>query len=100
MRCSGGLLLSMQSCKRRLKSAARVTWVTRRFKMWASSLTMKHVPQYGRLDRDSQKSVGGGCEQTTDSSRDKAALADVEEDSGTQSAAGLPATEAATEEKA
>jgi hypothetical protein len=34
-----------------------VTW---RFKSAASSLTMKHVSQYERLDRDSQKSVGGG----------------------------------------
>jgi predicted alpha-1,6-mannanase (GH76 family) len=37
-------------CKRRLKSAAGVMCVTRRFKSAASSLTMKHVSQYGRLD--------------------------------------------------
>jgi acyl carrier protein len=48
--------------KRRPKSAAGVTWVTGRFKSAASSLTMKHVSQYGRLERDSQESVGGGCE--------------------------------------
>ena len=37
-------------CKRRLKSAAGVMCVTRRFKSAASSLTMKHVSQYERLD--------------------------------------------------
>jgi prepilin-type N-terminal cleavage/methylation domain-containing protein len=37
-------------CKRRLKSAAGVMCVTRRFKSAASSLTMKHVSHYERLD--------------------------------------------------
>jgi hypothetical protein len=37
-------------CKRRLKSAAGVMCVTRRFKSAASSITMKHVSQYERLD--------------------------------------------------
>ena len=48
-------------CKRRLKSAAGVMCVTRLFKSAASSLTMKHVSQYERLDRDSQTGVGGWC---------------------------------------
>jgi hypothetical protein len=45
---------------------------------------MKYVSQYGRLDRDSQKSVGGGCKPAADSQGDGDALADLEEDIGTQ----------------
>ena len=43
-------MLPVAVCKRRLKSAAGVMCVTRRFKSAASSLTMKHVSQYERLD--------------------------------------------------
>jgi len=45
-----GVINSDLICKRRLKSAAGVMCVTRRFKSAASSLTMKHVSQYERLD--------------------------------------------------
>src|ERR1035437_5407841 len=47
---------------------------------------MKHVSHYGRLDRDSQKSVGGWCQPAGDSPADGDAPADLEEDSGTQRA--------------
>src|SRR5690606_27256600 len=75
---------SLHRCKRRLKSAAGVTWVTGRFKSAASSLTMKHVSQYGRLERDTETGVGRRSEPAADSAGDEVALADVEEDSGTQ----------------
>ena len=72
---SGGM------CKRRLKSAAGVMCVTRRFKSAASSLTMKHVSQYGRLDRYTPPRISGRSQPANDSRRDGDALADVEEDS-------------------
>ena len=64
--------------------------MTRRFKSMAFSLTMKHVSQYERLDRDSQKSVGGGREPAADSPGDGDAPEDVEEDSGTRERQGCP----------
>ena len=74
--------------------------VTRRFKSAASSLTMKHVSQYERLDLDSQTGVGGGRQPAADSPGDGDALVDVEKDFGAQRAAGLPAAAAAPAEEA
>ena len=58
----------------------RAIWVTGRFKSAASSLTMKHVSQYGRLERDSQTRIDGRSESAADSSRDEDALAIVKKD--------------------
>ena len=57
---------------------------TRRFKSAAFSLTIKHVSEHERLDRDLQKSVGGGRSPAADSPGDGDAPANVEEDFGTQ----------------
>ena len=61
---------------------------------------MKHVSHYGRLDRHSKKGVSGWCQPAGDSAADGDAPEDLEEDSGTQFTAGLPATKAANEEEA
>ena len=61
---------------------------------------MKHVSHYGRLGRDSKKSIGGWCQPAGDTPEDRDAPEDLEEDSGTQFAPGLPATKTATEEEA
>ncbi len=53
----GDFSVAVAKCKRRLKSEAGVTCVTGRSKIAAASLTMKHVSQYGRLERDSQTGV-------------------------------------------
>src|ERR1039458_1542216 len=74
--------------------------VTRRFKIAASSLTMKHVSQYGRLDQNSQKSVSGRRQQAANSSGDEDALVDVEKDLGPQRAARISPATGATKEEA
>jgi hypothetical protein len=66
--------------------------VAGRFKSAALSLTMKHVLRYGTMERDTQTGVGGRCEPAADSVGEWDALADLEEDAGTQLATGLPAT--------
>jgi hypothetical protein len=56
---------------RRLETAVEkcggVMCVTGRSKTAASSITMKDVRRYGKLERDTQASIGGGSKSTADS---------------------------------